>query len=550
MPSSFSYKKFFGGDTLMVIVPHADDEINIAGATICGAREEGMRVLCVFATNGDRKYIGDVRIHEAIRAVSVLGVPKEDIIFLGYPDGGVSAEHSVYLRTEENSHEVGRNGMTYGSAEKPEFCMSESGSHHTCTWQNFLTDMQSIIEKYLPDAIIAIDFDRHPDHRMCSIAFETVMGRILNRKANAYHPNILKAFAYTTAFESVIDLLEEPNLFSTVINEKTRLYTDLLDNPCYKWENRVRLPVPASCRTKELKKNKVFRALLCHISQRAMRRAPRIINSDEVFWRRHTDNLIYQGHITVSSGNCSALHDFRMIGASDIVSAHMHFNEALWIPAADDASPHCRCDFDEPHTIREIILHGNVTPQSYIHQGRIIFSTGYALDVGSFPKMGQPLRLTFPVQKNVSWIEFHLTDAEPGHAGLSEWEIFERPHEEEILKLCINGHFAYNWLFSKDQTPKIAAYNPSGRNISYKLNGKPITETTLQKTISHLTSPALLRAEADDGSALWDEITLTPMTGAIKLQNRFIETRNKCDFWIRKQAEKLPRRKLRKYLQK
>lgn len=65
----------------MVIVPHEDDEINIAGSTICGAREEGMRVICVFVTNGDYKYIPDVRINEAIHALSVLGVSQEDVIF-------------------------------------------------------------------------------------------------------------------------------------------------------------------------------------------------------------------------------------------------------------------------------------------------------------------------------------------------------------------------------------------------------------------------------------------------------------------------------------
>ena len=40
--NSFSYRKFFGGDTLLVIVPHQDDEINTAGATIVGAIEEGI----------------------------------------------------------------------------------------------------------------------------------------------------------------------------------------------------------------------------------------------------------------------------------------------------------------------------------------------------------------------------------------------------------------------------------------------------------------------------------------------------------------------------
>lgn len=31
--SSFSYKQFFHGNSVMIIVPHEDDEINMAGAT-------------------------------------------------------------------------------------------------------------------------------------------------------------------------------------------------------------------------------------------------------------------------------------------------------------------------------------------------------------------------------------------------------------------------------------------------------------------------------------------------------------------------------------
>ena len=39
--------------TLMVIIPHEDDEINLAGTVIYHARKLGIRVICVFTTNGD-----------------------------------------------------------------------------------------------------------------------------------------------------------------------------------------------------------------------------------------------------------------------------------------------------------------------------------------------------------------------------------------------------------------------------------------------------------------------------------------------------------------
>ena len=39
--SSFKYRDFFGGNTVMVIVPHQDDEISIGGAMIPFLQEQG-----------------------------------------------------------------------------------------------------------------------------------------------------------------------------------------------------------------------------------------------------------------------------------------------------------------------------------------------------------------------------------------------------------------------------------------------------------------------------------------------------------------------------
>ena len=213
--SEFSYQKFFGGDSLMIIIPHEDDEINIAGATIYGARQEGMHVICVFITNGDFSYLPSIRLREAVDALHMLGVPSQDVIFLGYPDGGVWAEHSVFMHGKRSAVVVNARNKTCGSETIPEYCLIETGRHHQNTWGNMLSDLKSVIEKYKPAGIIATDLDSHPDHRMCSLAFEKVMGEILNTEGNTYQPVILKAFAYNAGFESIKDFYAE-NLLSTV----------------------------------------------------------------------------------------------------------------------------------------------------------------------------------------------------------------------------------------------------------------------------------------------------------------------------------------------
>jgi len=94
-------------EVILVLAPHPDDETIGCGGVIQKAREIGCPVYIVFFTNGDhnqvafklyekkivlqpRDYIkmGELRRQEALAATRILGVPKENLIFLGYPDYG------------------------------------------------------------------------------------------------------------------------------------------------------------------------------------------------------------------------------------------------------------------------------------------------------------------------------------------------------------------------------------------------------------------------------------------------------------------------------
>jgi LmbE family N-acetylglucosaminyl deacetylase len=93
----------------MIFSPHPDDENLGAGGLIQRILSKGGSVKVVFMTSGDgfpegveledhishptandyRKY-GKEREEEALRALSILGVKKHDVTFLGFPDGGLS----------------------------------------------------------------------------------------------------------------------------------------------------------------------------------------------------------------------------------------------------------------------------------------------------------------------------------------------------------------------------------------------------------------------------------------------------------------------------
>lgn len=90
--------------TMLILIPHEDDEINLAGSVIYQARKSGIRVICVFLTNGDWKYPGLVRIKEAIKALAILGVKEEDILFFWDIRMAVFMVNEIFLCMAEKKH--------------------------------------------------------------------------------------------------------------------------------------------------------------------------------------------------------------------------------------------------------------------------------------------------------------------------------------------------------------------------------------------------------------------------------------------------------------
>ncbi|SNX52685.1 PIG-L family deacetylase [Thermoanaerobacterium sp. RBIITD] len=109
-------------DRVLVIAPHPDDESLGAAGIIQNAIKNGGKVKVVVITNGDgftravmknynisfpkpHDYIkmGYERQKETLNALSFLGVKKNDIIFLGYPDKGLSYLWGDYWNTPYKS---------------------------------------------------------------------------------------------------------------------------------------------------------------------------------------------------------------------------------------------------------------------------------------------------------------------------------------------------------------------------------------------------------------------------------------------------------------
>lgn len=260
----------------LVLVPHEDDEINLMGGLLPLLVQKGIVVNVCFTTNGDYEVPGSVRIKEAINALKCLGIEKENIYFLGYPDGSQKIDHSLY-KTEIPV--VSKHGsFTYGSDLKDDYRMEKSGYHSEYVYKNFKEDLKDLIKDIFPDIVFCIDMDEHHDHKMTSLAFEECMEEILQESKN-YTPAIYKGFAYAITYEGAKDFFKGLNLLPAFNNRKD----NKLANPCFKWQDRVRFPIAEECAQRTFK-NPLISAILQHKSQSFGKRIANVINSDVVFW--------------------------------------------------------------------------------------------------------------------------------------------------------------------------------------------------------------------------------------------------------------------------
>jgi len=87
--------------TVIVFAPHPDDETFGCGGTIAKKISEGYNVLIVIMTDGRNLFknalnidndpspdeVRELRRREVLRATEILGVPKENVLFLDFEDG-------------------------------------------------------------------------------------------------------------------------------------------------------------------------------------------------------------------------------------------------------------------------------------------------------------------------------------------------------------------------------------------------------------------------------------------------------------------------------
>lgn len=161
---------------LLVIAPHPDDETIAAGGLIQQVLGRGGQVRVAILTNGDGSTSGTMlesrrlpqpvhylqtgvtRQQESLRALALLGVPPEDVDFLGYPDQGIRALWSDYW----NSGAIYRSPFTRMTSSIYPLTYNPESIY---TGTSLLADLRSILVDFEPDTVVAPHLeDSHADH--------------------------------------------------------------------------------------------------------------------------------------------------------------------------------------------------------------------------------------------------------------------------------------------------------------------------------------------------------------------------------------------------
>lgn len=456
--------ELYGGQRVMLFVPHQDDDINVLGGVLEEYVKYGSEVYVVFSTNGDYDGLADVRLKEAIAVMEHIGIPEENVIFLGYGDMWSPDGPHLYNADSEvirQSH-IGRT-KTYGITDHEAY---NEGAAYTI--DNFLADIESVILQYKPDILYCVDYDYHIDHKALTHSFEKVMGKILNQD-KTYRPQVLKGYAYATAWEAEPDfyaenLLATQNVFGKPHNQTPEIY---------RWEDRIRLPIHAADLSRSPYWSDAYTTLALYASQSAGRNTIRVYNSDKVFWHRRTDSLCYSAYIQTSSGKTKLLNDFMLLDDRNVMDEEHMPDNGVWIPETGDKQKQIRVLFPQPEAVESVVLYDHPDPEINVVNALIVFDDGTEMETGPLHTGGAATRLQ--VNKTaVTSFTVTLTDLQ-GNAGITELEAYSTQQIQELpfVKLMDETeNFVYDYWIDPSGKQEFMLYTGRGMSAASAENYK------------------------------------------------------------------------------
>lgn len=406
----------------LIIVPHPDDEINVAGGILDQLLDNDYDITVAFTTYGDYKpQLTKKRIKEAKIVKSIFGY--QNICFLGYGDSFVDG--NIYEDDEIHRSNAG-NTHTYNLGEIQSFHFQIYGEQASYRRSNLKEDVKNLVVSIHPDLIISIDVDGHLDHSVASLIVDEALGELLKKEDN-YYPVVLKKFAYLGVYKGANDYFDINNQF-------TRPFIKNIENEnlCFPhlWSERIRIYTNPALIPVKFWKSKIYKALCAHKTQYAYSKFGRVANADNVYWIRRTDNLALKSKIVVTSGNCSYLNDFKIIDIDGKTSNTMIVDPSeskLWRPSINDYTPVISLNFERPQTVKYIQIYQH--PNSKINKIQIKTNTGWLKDY----TVDNCYKLNILVDINVEIESLSLKILEGDSVGIYEIEAYSSIERSPIL---------------------------------------------------------------------------------------------------------------------
>jgi LmbE family N-acetylglucosaminyl deacetylase len=279
-------------ERILILAPHPDDEVLMSAGLIRRAIIEKSHISVVIVTNGDYlcadRSKGSRRLSESLDALEFLGVPQEDVYFMGYPDTGFEKEVSFLtkLYEAEDSLQIFPGGCgheTYGIiGGKRDFASEHRGKASLYNKAGFLADLRKIIEMTKPRLVITSSkADAHGDHS-AMFQFTCDVLREIKTKGNE-PPRLWESLIHSPEGDDSWPLPDRPY---EDFSMPSRLEPFGLD-----WKARIRLPLPKEMLAKPYEKHMKYMAILKHRSALKFEEEPDVVKyllsftkREEVFW--------------------------------------------------------------------------------------------------------------------------------------------------------------------------------------------------------------------------------------------------------------------------
>lgn len=180
-------------------------------------------------------------------------------------------------------------------------------------------------------------------------------------------------------------------------------------------------------------RRKAYTALAAHKSQYAVLHAMSIVNNDNVYWHKRTDNLLNSAILKASSGDAEKLRDFLIIDSDDILTMDarkIDYSKAMWVP--EGGASWIGASWNDPVAIDCIVIHGNPNMETEQTVDILIYADGKL--ISSVTKIREYARGTVIKTGSIRCVELKFCVGKITDLGISEIEVF---YGEQLLHKSI-----------------------------------------------------------------------------------------------------------------